>query len=51
MPLTAKEMISFLKKNGFEIVSQNSSPVKLVNETTNRQTIVTYHCKDLKKGL
>lgn len=51
MPLTAKAMISLLKKNGFEIVSQNGSHVKLVNRATNRQTIVPYHCKDLKKGL
>jgi len=51
MPMTSKEMTSFLKKNGFEIVSQNGSHVKLINRTTNRQTIVPYHCKDLKKDL
>lgn len=51
MPLTPKEMIKKLKKNGFRIVSQNGSHVKLVNDTTNKTVIVPYHCKDLKKGL
>jgi predicted RNA binding protein YcfA (HicA-like mRNA interferase family) len=51
MPMTPKQMISHLKKNGFEIVSQNGSHMKLYNPTTNRTVIVPYHAKDLKKGL
>jgi len=51
MPLTSREMIKKLKKHGFEIVSQNGSHVKLVNNKTNKTVIVPYHCKDLKKGL
>ncbi|MCQ2466396.1 MAG: type II toxin-antitoxin system HicA family toxin [Clostridia bacterium] len=51
MPITAKKMIKKLKKNGFEIVSQNGSHVKLINRLTNRTVIVPYHCKDLKRGL
>jgi predicted RNA binding protein YcfA (HicA-like mRNA interferase family) len=51
MPMTPREMITLLKKNGFEEVSQNGSHVKLINRETNRQTIVPYHAKDLKKGL
>ena len=51
MPLTSKQMIKLLKENGFDIVSQNGSHVKLKNSTTNRQTIVPLHCKDLGKGL
>lgn len=51
MPMTSKEMIKLLKKNGFKEVSQNGSHVKMVNETTNRQTIVPYHSNALKKGL
>jgi len=51
MPITSKEMIKKLKKNGFRIVSQNGSHVKLTNEITNKTVIVPYHCKDLKKGL
>lgn len=51
MPLTPKEMIKLLKKNGFIIVSQNGSHVKLTNSKTDRTVIVPYHSKDLKKGL
>ena len=51
MPLTSKQMIRILKNNGFIIVSQNGSHVKMKNETSNRQTIVPLHCKDLGKGL
>lgn len=51
MPMTSREMINTLKKNGFEIVSQNGSHVKMNNPTSNITVIVPYHCKDLKKGL
>lgn len=51
MPLTPKEMIKLLKKNGFIVVSQNGSHVKLMNPGTGRTVIVPYHSKDLKKGL
>lgn len=51
MPMSPREMISLLQKNGFIIVSQNGSHVKLKNETTVRQTIVPNHSKELKKGL
>lgn len=51
MPMTPKEMIKHLKKNGFEIVSQNGSHVKMKNPETNLQTIIPYHSKSLKKGL
>lgn len=51
MPMTAREMINHLKKNGFETVSQNGSHVKMRNVDTNKQTIIPYHSKSLKKGL
>lgn len=51
MPMTSKEMISILKKNGFEVVNQNGSHVKMNHPTSNKTVIVPYHCKDLKKGL
>ena len=51
MPLTPKQMIKLLKANGFVIINQNGSHVKLRNQTTGRQTEVPMHCKDLKKGL
>ena len=51
MPMTSREMISYLKKNGFEVISQNGSHMKLKNPQTGRTVIVPYHSKDLKKGL
>ena len=51
MPMTPKEMIKFLKKNGFEIVGQNGSHVKLKNPKTEKIVIVPYHASELKKGL
>lgn len=51
MPMTPKEMVKLLKSNGFEIVSQNGSHVKMRNPMTKRQTEVPMHAKDLKKGL
>ena len=51
MPMTPREMIKYLKQNGFREVSQNGSHVKLRNDETVKQTEVPYHCKDLKKGL
>ena len=51
MPLTSKQMIKLLRKNGFTVVSQNGSHVKLKNYNTGVQVIVPCHCKDLKKGL
>lgn len=51
MPMTSREMVSFLKKNGFIIVSQNGSHIKMKNEFTGITVIVPYHSKDLKKGI
>lgn len=51
MPIKANEMIKILQKNGFKIISQNGSHVKLFNCKTNRTVIVPYHNKDLKIGL
>lgn len=51
MPRTPKEMISYLTSNGFEVIKQEGSHVKLKNPTTGKQTIVPYHSKTLKKGL
>lgn len=43
MPMTPREMIKHLKDNGFKIVGQNGSHVKMRNDTT--------VAKVLKKGL
>lgn len=51
MPMTPREILKLLKKNGFEEVSRNGSHIKMKNYNTGRQTVVPYHCKDLKKGL
>ena len=51
MPMTPREMIKHLKKNGFEEVSQNGSHVKLRNPETGKTVIVPYHSKAMKKGL
>ena len=51
MPMTPKEMIKLLKKNGFEEISRNGSHVKMRNTLTGKQTVVPYHNKDLKKGI
>lgn len=50
MPMSSKEMIKLLQKNGFVIVSQNGSHVKMTNRETKRTVIVPYHSKDLKKA-
>lgn len=49
MPMTPQEMIKLLKKNSFEVVSQNGSHVKLKNLQNNKTVIVPYHSKDLKR--
>ncbi len=51
MPMTPREMIKYLKKNGFEIISQNGSHVKMRNNKTGYQTIIPYHSTSLKKDL
>ena len=39
MPLTPKEMVKFLKENGFEIVSQRGSHCKMKNPVTGRRQL------------
>ena len=51
MPMTPREMIKHLKKNGFEEISQNGSHVKIKNQATGITVIVPYHSKAMKKGL
>lgn len=51
MPMTPREMINHLKKNGFKVVGQNVSHVKMRNDITGHQTVVPYHSASLKKGL
>ena len=51
MPMTPKEIIRYLKKNGFKKVGQNGSHVKMKNQDTKKTVIVPYHSKELKKGM
>lgn len=46
MPMTSKEMIRFLKRNGFEEISQNGSHMKLKNKENGKIVIVPCHSKD-----
>ena len=51
MPMTPREMIKLLKKNGFIEVGSTGSHRKLYNPYTNKTVIVPYHSKAMKKGL
>lgn len=51
MPMTPREIIKYLKKNGFTEIGQNGSHIKLKNPETERTVVVPYHSKDLKKGI
>lgn len=51
MPMTSKELIRYLKKNGFERVSQNGSHIKMRNKFSDVTVIVPYHSKELKRGM
>ena len=52
MPMTPKEMIKFLKINGFiEIEGGDGSHQKMYNPITKMQTVVSIHRKELRKGM
>ena len=53
MPMTSKEMIKFLKKNGFVVLRQKgTSHVIMRNPEIGRQTTVPDHgSKTFKKGM
>lgn len=51
MPMTSKEMIRYLKKNGFKKVSQNGSHIKMKNPYSGVMVIVPFHSCELKKGM
>lgn len=52
MPRKPKEMLKFLKKNGFKEVKGGGKGghQKMVNPENNRTTEVPMHSKELKKG-
>lgn len=52
MPMTPKEMMRILLKNGFvHVKSNNGSHQKFFNPSTNRTVSLPVHSKELKKGL
>lgn len=52
MPMTSKEMVSLLKKNGFiEIKCGNGSHRKLQNPVTHKTIVIPYHAKELGLGI
>lgn len=51
MPMTPRQMVKLLQKNGFERVTQNGSHLKLYNKITRKIAIVPLHNKDLGIGL
>ena len=51
MPMTSKEMLKFLKQNGFEEIGQNGSHKKLICREPGRTVVVPYHSKSWKKGM
>lgn len=50
MPMTPKEIVKLLEKNGFEFVSSNGSHRKYKNKENGKIVIVPFHAKDLKPG-
>lgn len=50
MPITPRQMVKFLKKNGFREVRQDGSHLTMRNEETRKQTVVPMHNKDLARG-
>lgn len=50
MPITPKEMVKILEKNGFEKISQKGSHLKMRNEKTGISVIVPMHSKDIPQG-
>lgn len=50
MPMTPRQMIKLLIKNGFVEVKQNGSHKKMFHPQKKITTIVPMHSKDLEKG-
>ncbi|MBD3949433.1 type II toxin-antitoxin system HicA family toxin [Tuanshanicoccus lijuaniae] len=51
MPMTPKEMINLLLKNGFIMLNKYGSHQKMFHPDKNITTIIPMHNKDLGKGL
>ena len=49
--LTPKKVIRVFEQAGFVVWRQRGSHVVMVNEYLNKQLIIPFHRKDIKKGL
>lgn len=47
MPMTPRQMVKLLQRNGFVRTTQNGSHLKLFNKITQTTVIVPLHNKDL----
>lgn len=51
MPMTLKEMVRLLKKNGFvQVPNNNGSHQTYIDPKTKNKVTVPMHSKELKKG-
>jgi len=50
MPMSPKEIIKHLERNGFDFIKSNGSHRKYYNRVTGKTTVVPYHNKPLKPG-
>ena len=50
MPMTAKQIIKLLEKNGFQEIRQVGSHKQFFNKKTGRKTTVPFHVGDLPIG-
>lgn len=50
MPMTSREIIRLLERNGFQLIRSNGSHRIYRNPNTGKQTVVPYHNKALKPG-
>ena len=50
MPMTPREIVQLLERNGFVFISSNGSHRKYYNAETETTVIVPFHSKELKKG-
>ena len=51
MPKNSKQMIRYLKKNGFKVIGYKGSHCKLYNADTGKYTEVSVHSKELTKRM
>ena len=50
MPMTPRDMVRLLERNGFKFLRSNGSHQTYRNDETNKQVVVPMHAKDLKTG-